>query len=239
MVAAYANVLQPQRRHHPAEAHDLHGRRRLLLRLRVPRHRRQARADPAHGQVLPHAYAGAAHAPRGESLRPRRNGQNGVGESVGQHDGPIRLGLLLRRGLRLQGNGAHIRRLVPGWRVGLLRRVQPARGADSVGGERAGVDNPNGLEGRQKGNRNLGQAREAQHQCGHFRDDEPWLRGALQPPGQLEAAIPRNGNDHAGQNAHRTSEPFQPRISECRAVGGKGRVFVRPVQGSVVVAAAL
>ena len=48
------------------------------------------------------------------------------------------------------GHGAYLRGPVPGGRVGLLRRVQPAGGEDAVGRVPAGPVHPGGPEGAQQ-----------------------------------------------------------------------------------------
>ena len=56
-----------------------------------------------------------------------RDREDGVGESSGASDGSFRVGVQLRRAVRLPSDGAHLRGPLPGGRLGLLRRVQSPR----------------------------------------------------------------------------------------------------------------
>mmetsp|Transcript_125260 Transcript_125260/g.362417 ORF Transcript_125260/g.362417 Transcript_125260/m.362417 type:complete len:206 (+) Transcript_125260:4042-4659(+) len=123
--------------------------------------------------------------------------------------------------------------------MGVLRRVQPARGAHLVRGQRAGAYDPDWQQAEQEGDRDLGQIREAESECRHLCYHEPGVCRALQLARQLEAAVPGDGHDHSRQDAYRPGELVQPGLSERGALGRQGRLPLRPLQGPVIVAAAL
>src|SRR5690348_14675003 len=90
--------------------------------------------------MLPHAHPGARHAAGWVAIRAGWDGQDGECESARCAVGPVRACVLLRRDIRLQGDGSYLCWVVPGRRVGLLRRVQSARRTYFECGVAAGPD---------------------------------------------------------------------------------------------------
>ena len=200
---------------------------------------RAAGADATDGPLLPDADAGAGDGPGRQPVRPRGHGQDGVGEDAGVAAGPLLPGVQLRRVLRLPGHGPHLPRTVPGGRVGLLRRVQPAGGAHPVGGVAADLDHPDGPAPPAEGDPPAGHARGAAPERGHLRDDEPGLRGPLEPAGQPEATVPQHRDDPAGLGAHRAGDALLAGLPLVGDAGGQAGASLLAVPRPAVRAAAL
>lgn len=135
-----------------------------------------------------------------------------------------------------QAMGRIFPRTVPGGRVGLLRRVQPAGGAHPVGGIAADLDHPDGPAPPAEGDPPAGHARGAAPERGHLRDDEPGLRGPLEPAGQPEATVPQHRDDPAGLGAHRASDALLaglPLVGDAGGQAGAALLAVpRPAVGA-------
>ena len=117
-----------------------------MLWNRHPGQRAEAGAHRADRQVLPHPDAGHEGGAGRQPLRAGRHRQDRVGQGPGRPLRPAGPRLQLRRGDRRQVHGEDLHRADQERRLGLLRRVQPAGGADPVRRLHADPADPDGAE---------------------------------------------------------------------------------------------